>query len=563
MSSVRRVFNYLVCIITLGIFAGGIGVLLSLVFDIAIPGSDVVDRSSFIQQQLSLGLAMLVIGGPLWFVFWRNIQKHVRNNILEAGATLRKFFLNLILTISALTVVFSGQFTLTWMLSGFPGSNEIYGTLATLIVSFLIWIYHWKISEKEGHPSSSAGTLRRWYIYITSGWGLVLLAIGIVQFINYTFLELPFWGAFITNHNYWSYSVQGNLAAIVFGGALWAFHWFRMARKDTDSILHQVYIYLLALIVSSIAGLVSIIIGLYKTLIWVLGAAGEINCSYFQYLAWIIPTILVTSAVWTYHKTLATEEASQLQERLLSSKRIHFYIMSFIGLGALITGLIYLFGTLIDLFINALNPALVSNPSWWQTQLSLALALLIVAVPIWLYYWKQIIQLSGSGGITEWRAKSRRIYLYIVIGASIIALAAALVNLIYRVLGGALSGDFTLNILLNSKWSIQIIIVALPLLIYHWQIARNDQRKGAEVAFVSKSVTAIIDSRQKDLLTILENKLGLKIRILETLSPQIDLPVITEDQIINAVSEIAASSNRSFMLFMYEGKIVVLPYRET
>ncbi len=71
MSSVRRVYFYLVTLITLGILAGGAGVLLNLLFDIAIFNSSAIGQENFYQQQLSMGIAMVVIGGPLWFLFWR------------------------------------------------------------------------------------------------------------------------------------------------------------------------------------------------------------------------------------------------------------------------------------------------------------------------------------------------------------------------------------------------------------------------------------------------------------------------------------------------------------
>jgi H+/Cl- antiporter ClcA len=124
VSSVRRVYFYLVTLITLGIFAGGVGTLLSLLFDITISAPSAIGQPRFNQQQLSLGLAMLVIGGPLWFIFWRIVQRHVNGNAAETGATLRKFFLNFVLVVTSLTAVFAAQ---TFLLSEFirqPGDTN-------------------------------------------------------------------------------------------------------------------------------------------------------------------------------------------------------------------------------------------------------------------------------------------------------------------------------------------------------------------------------------------------------------------------------------------------------
>jgi H+/Cl- antiporter ClcA len=77
MSTVKRVFFYTVSFITLGIFAGGVGNLLSLCFDIVIKRER---WAGFAIGQLSLGLALVIIGGILWFLFWRVIQKQVSDN---------------------------------------------------------------------------------------------------------------------------------------------------------------------------------------------------------------------------------------------------------------------------------------------------------------------------------------------------------------------------------------------------------------------------------------------------------------------------------------------------
>ena len=67
MNTIRRIWFYAVTLVTLGIFAAGVGQLLSLLFNITIKGSylTLTGATSFNQQQLSLGLAMMVIGGDI------------------------------------------------------------------------------------------------------------------------------------------------------------------------------------------------------------------------------------------------------------------------------------------------------------------------------------------------------------------------------------------------------------------------------------------------------------------------------------------------------------------
>ena len=61
---------------------------------------------------------MLIIGGPLWFFFWRNAQRHAEKNQTETGSLTRKVYLNLILVVTALMSLFAAQDFLEWLMSG-------------------------------------------------------------------------------------------------------------------------------------------------------------------------------------------------------------------------------------------------------------------------------------------------------------------------------------------------------------------------------------------------------------------------------------------------------------
>jgi hypothetical protein len=561
MSSIRRVYSYLVSLISLGIMAAGLRILLSLLFNLAFGGSSSIRQPDFVQQQLSLGIAMLVIGGPLWFFFWRNIQKYAEHKQAEIGSIIRKVVLNLILAITSLMSLFAAEDVLNWLMAGVPGYHHAGGSLATLIVTAAIWFYHWRVSEGEGHPLPAASTLRRWYIYLASGWGLVQMAIGVIQLVHAGSLSLPVWGESLIPVSFWTAGVRSSISWIILGGLFWIFHWFRMARGDFDSILRQVYIYLLAIIGSSITGLAALVMGLYYSFVWVLGSADS-NSGYFQFLGWVIPAVVVAAAIWAYHQTLAEEEATRQQERRLSSKRVHLYIMSFLGLGTMIAGLIILLGVLLGLLINGISAPVVIQPDWWQKQISLFLALLIAAIPIWWLYWNQVIKLSARGGVTEWRARSRRIYLYVIIGAAIITLAADLVNIFYQLLSAGLAGSIGINVLKNSKWSVQSLIVAAPLLIYHWQIARTDQRRGSEITAERKTVTVLASEQSQPIITRLEEKLGNGVHILQYIGPETVLPALTEEELAELVNNINSTPADRVMLVIYEGRFLVMPYEE-
>ncbi len=566
MSTIKRVYFYTVSIITLGIFAAGAQILLRLGFDI-IKGTSLVriEASGFDREQLSLGLAMLVLGGVLWLLLWRAIQRQVSASPAEVGSALRKLFLNFILTVTALVGLNMAGGLLQWLIAGLPREQFEPGGLAILIVAGAIWYYHWRVNEGEGQPSPAARTLRRWYVYLLSVWGLVALSVGLVQLINQAILSLPVWGEAIVSGGFWSSGLQNSLNWILLGGLAWVFHWFRMARDDADSTLRQVYLYLLAVPGGAIAGLVALTTSLFGVFRFALGSLDVAPSLHFQFLGWTIPTALVAAAVWTYHQQVVQEEVTRLPDRQLSARRVLFYLMSFIGLGSLVAGLIILLGILLELLTNSVSGGVIAvSPGWWRQQLSLCLALLLVALPLWLYYWNKVLRMVAENDVVELMARSRRIFLYLVVGVAIITLAADLVNIVYQVLNGLLQGTLGAEVLQGSKWSLQSLVVAAPVLWYHWRVLRQDQRFGAEKLQLRKTVTIIAGESAQDLVALIEQKLGAKLRRLSYLGQAPgDVPVLSDEETDRLVSDIRAAPDDKVMVVIAGGKVMVLPYKES
>jgi ABC-type multidrug transport system fused ATPase/permease subunit len=230
--------------------------------------------------------------------------------------------------------------------------------------------------------------------------------------------------------------------------------------------------------------------------------------------------------------------------------------MSFLGLGTMAAGLSILLGILLDT-----GTSLTTTAGWWRNQLALSLSLILVGAPLWIYYWNGILKRMQTGGISEWRALSRRIFLYVIVGVSIIMLAADLVNIIYQLLQGMLQSNLATNYLHNAKWSLQTLIVAALLLWYHWQLLRTDQRRGVEAVVVRKSVTLLADDRTGDLASRLESKLGFKIRMLyQAGQTGGEITAFPEEEIDRVSNEILSAPSNKVMLVVIGGKMTVFPY---
>lgn len=559
----RQIWLYLIALISLGIFAGGVGQLLTLLFDVTIRSSlTQVGVEYYSREQFSLGLAMTVIGGPLWFFFWRAIQRRVKGNSEEIGSVIRKLFLNLILFETAINGLIAASNFLRWLIAGVPLEEFSSDVLSMIIVVGVIWFYHWWVSEGEGYPAPGSKTVRRWYVYGIASFSLVWLVVGFVLLINTAVVNVPVWENTLVRGQFWGEVAQMSIAMVLLGGISWYFHWFRMARGDLDSTLRKVYFYLFAVSGGAITSLTVSTILLFRFLAWVLNGNYFSNGPRFQFLGWAIPTILVGTGIWGYHRWLAQEEAGKVEEKRQSAERVSNYLMTFLGLGTLVTGLSLLFGIMVDLIIYAGGTSLVATTGWWRNQLALCLALLIVGAPLWFYYWNGILRRARTGGISEWRALSRRIFLYIVIGSSILILTADLVNIIYQLLSNMLQGDFGINVLRNSKWSLQTLIVAVPLLWYHWQVLRADQRRGTELRMIKRTITLLTDDPSGDLAFRIENKIGSRIQVLYQAGQPLVQSLIPDEEIDRVSEEIKSAPSDKVMLLVLEGKMTVLPYRE-
>jgi hypothetical protein len=327
-----------------------------------------------------------------------------------------------------------------------------------------------------------------------------------------------------------------------------------MAKDDAASTLRQVYFYLLTITGGAIAGLVGVTITLQRLLTFALRGGTGLESSYFQFLGWTIPLILVGVAVWLYHQRVAKEESVAEPQRRMSAERIHLYILSFIGLGTMSAGLILLFGIILNLISGISGRIIIVGTTWWQGQAGLCLALLIVGITVWIYYWNKVLKRVAAGSSEEFRAVSRRIFVYGVIVITIGTLIADLVNIIYQVLNGILQSN-TSVIFRESRWSIQTLIVAAPVLWYHWQVNRADQKRGAEAVAVRKMVTLVMNRASAELV---EEKLGYRVHKLFTESGV----TISEADLTRLVAEIQVAESKRLLVTEAGGQFYVMPYHE-
>ncbi|MEW6033276.1 MAG: DUF5671 domain-containing protein [Chloroflexota bacterium] len=567
MSTVRRAYFYAVSLVTLVVSSWGIGILLRLLLDLLFSRTTISVTPGFFRDQLSLGLAMVVIAGPIWFIHWRVAQRHACCDSGEAGAALRKLHLCLVLTASSLTALMTGVGVLHWLLGGLSATEFQAGTLAAFIVSLGVWYHHWRVDLADGEPCSRGKTLQRWYWYTVSAWALVLFASGVINALGIMLQTSGVWGGeSIVQGPLWSADVRTRVASLLLGLLWWCFQWLWTARRDIGSVLRQVYLYLFAILSGAIATLVSLSITLFQSLKFGLGSRGSSGEPYFQFLSWTLPAMVVGLAVWVYHWQKVKEEAMANEGRRSSARRVYYYLLSGVGLGAALAGLVVLVGLLLDLLLGALDPSQVmaTTPGWRRDPLALFAVLMLVGSAIWLYHWLGMQREATEKDVTERGARSRRVYLYTFLCLGIVALVASLVNIVYRLLAGGLQGTPLLSVLQDTKWSLQVFLVAAPTLAYHWRVLREDHGVGAEKATAEKVVVAVIDdSSRLALVPRLQTALGTRIRVLSIQGEKAGPSLVLSDEELRLLArDVLASPHERLLLLVHGTEVELYPYRE-
>lgn len=568
MTTARRLYFYAVSLVTLGIWSWGVGLLINLIIDVLRSASPVLGSPDYFRQQLSLVLAMTVIGVPLWIVHWRVVQRHASASAQEAASAIRKLYFSLVLTATAIVSLVMGIRILAWAFSGFNGPQFGSGIVAAMVVSLGLWYFHWKADATDGQASPAGQTLRRWYWYIVSATALTITAVSFAGALSESIQSSGLFGAEpLARGPLWSTQMQTRAASVLLAGLWWAFHWFVAAGKDADSSLRRVYLYLYTILGGSVLGLVMLTITLFQLLRLAFGVQpGPVGESYFRFLTWTIPGMLVGFSVWTYHWQKAKEESLPSEESRLSTRRVYYYLQSGIGLAALAAGVVILIGLLVDIAISYADPSypITVSPGWWRDPLALFLVLTLVGTAMWSYHWLNM-QRQAEADPGQRAARSRRVYLYTFLCVGIIAAAAGLINLVYRILSAVLVGATALDLLDNLKWSLQALAVSVPALVYHWGVLREDMRAGAERQVDKKrALLAVVDeAAMEGLVPRLEAALGIPVKVVSLRGVVAEPPAMAEERFQALVREIQASTEQKLMLLAHGGEVKLYPYSET
>jgi hypothetical protein len=411
--------------------------------------------------------------------------------------------------------------------------------------------------------------VRRLYLYIASGATLAIIAGG-ASIVLYAVFREAYEGIVTLpvlvrgDETLWSDGTKTNLAIALTGIVVWTTHWLVFGRRDAHSDMRQFYLYL-AILAGVVTTLSAAGVLLYGVLQWGIGTPDADSAGmHFRFVPAALAPLLVGLLLWGYHWAVVREERAAVGE-LGTARRVYGYLVTVLGLGALIGAVIVLVSTVIGLAVTSARDSLV-GPDWWRDRMTLVLTLALVGGPLWALQWFPLQGRAVRAGAEERQSLPRRIFLYAVAAAATLTFLGSVSYLLFVFLNALLEDKMSLTLLRDAKWSIGTLVAAGLFAPYHWLVLQED-RKAAEEAppaarpAPAKSVTLLIASDGRAYAAQLEAVLGARVRVLDRADPGIGVPVLSDEDIERLKQRIAEAPGSQVLLVADASGVQVYSYR--
>jgi hypothetical protein len=509
MIAARRVYLYLVAFVGLHVAAWGAAELGRALVDALYPSGGVV--GSGLRRDVAINGASLLVGVAVWLLHWTLATRAARRDTRERGAMLRRLYLYAVMAVAVVAVAASGQNALEALLRAAVGESgaavvntgrQVASQVPWILVGGALWLYHRSIAAADrmavGESGGSA-TLRRWYVYGVTFVSLMYLLRDATRIARLTWetLASAATGALVTST---SFGLAGAAATALLALPLWLTHRWLVATgaprgdveaQDVRSTLRPVYLFL-ALAVTVERTLEGGWQLLYYALGRLLGVdrPGGVGGNLLLAMAAPATLALVYGGGWLYQRYEVTRQRAAQADfpGQVGVRRLYVYLVALLALGVLAAGAGGLLWTLADLATAA--PRTVGSPDWWREQTALYVSLLLVGMPVWARHWGPVATgLSKTGESAVWGARSadpseargdevgslaRRIYLYVALGAAVLALLGAGIAAAREILLLVLGEAATAGAITNLARAVAVAAVSGLVIAYHQGVLRRD-----------------------------------------------------------------------------------------
>lgn len=496
MKTVRRLYFYLVALISLELVIWGLIYLLRSIVGQTVGGA---------AATLARALALILVGLPIFLFHWLWAQRSAARDDEERTSSLRALFFYGVLVGTLIPLVQSllslVNRTLLQVMRLEPG-RAIFGgnqtapdNLIAIAINGLAALYFWNLlrSEWRSLPSrNNFSDVRRLYRYVWVIYPLLMTIFGAQQILSYIFFVPSGVLGQLTRE-----TLVNGIALLIIGTPLWVYAWGIVQRSvaeatpERESNLRLAILYLLAL-----SGVITVLTAGATVLHILISAALGTQWTFADFtnrLGGPLSIGVPLGAIWAYYGTWLNRHIESIAEpvRQAGMKRVYYYILSALGLGGTFFGVALLIKFIIDLLTGGyllLTDAL-------RADVGRALGIIIAWLPLWLVTWRAVqaeAAAPGDAGDHARRSILRRAYLYLALFAGVIGGMISAVAFVYRLLNTALTGRTDPSFLPALLNDLQLVILFAILLLYHLVVMRRDGRTAAAALAAKQSAFRVL-----------------------------------------------------------------------
>lgn len=503
MLAVRRLYIYAVTFAAQWMVLTGMAnlarVLVELVLGLVAPPSFVTSPEDF-RQRVSLFGALLLVGTPIWAGHWWAANRAARGEdaaaVDERRSLVRQLYLYASVLIAAGIVAFQTQAALRDLLASaldLPGPRglvlltTVLGRLFWALAAAVLWTYLWRRGQHDRLHSGErpGGAVARRLAVLTAAFiALLLMAVAAANLLWLAWralteprpiaeLDTPWWSAALAQH----------APTVLVWAVAWTGHW-RIAEgwladpalqaHERHATVRRLYLYL-TLFVAVAVTLTNLSRLLYGFFLAALGEAqpgGQpVLLGAGRPLSWVV----VFLPLWWYHRWVLRRDAAALPlgEAQAGLRRLYVYLVAALSLALLATGLALALSALVDIAARGLT----LRDTALRAKVSFAATSILVGLPVWAWHWGTAQRLAADAtGWLERRALSRRVYLYLVLFAAVVAVLSAGAAVLYQVLQALLGAPADLAFWRVLGAELGAVVAALATLAYHVPVLRRDLR---------------------------------------------------------------------------------------
>lgn len=478
MRTIRRLYFYAVALISLEVVTWGLIGLLRSIFSTRLVNT---------AEVLAQALALVLVGVPIFLFHWLWTQRAAIHDEEERSASLRAIFFyavligmlvpvvqNLLAFVNRIALGLSDMAASRALLGGYQTWQD---NLIAIFINGVVGFYFYSILRagwKSLPEVENFADMRRLYRYLWLLYGLLMVVYGAQQILRFIFyIPVP---TYLLGELGREMFVNG-LALLLVGTPLWVYTWRLCQDALTDSAERDSNLRLGVFYLLSLGGVIAVLSAggtlLDVVLRRVFGEAMQ-GYEFIQQIGGPISLGVPLAGVWAYYGGWLSRQiqSDENETRRAGKKRLYYYILSALGLGAAFVGVALVFSFVIDL--------VTSNAFWGgslRPRLAAAISTLAVGLPLWLLTWRPMqaeALAEGESGEHARRSTIRRTYLYLALFAGVIGGMVSAVGLVYQLVNALLSGDPPADFLPTALNAAQLLALFAVLLVYHLNCMRGD-----------------------------------------------------------------------------------------